>query len=306
MRSKVLRVMDYRAVDLAPMLKAFVLDGDALERELRRVANPYIRWEAAAAVTPGSQVVCRLRSSCERFQREAVRFVAGSGMFHRDLEALAAGMAVGETRGLTLPEGRVELTVLETLERVVPEPDDEMVRRLGLEGVSTLAEYRAYLAALQKEKYLESALYEPARYLRDRVLEESEFLLFKEDWRDAVSRRLERSRVLARQEGLTLEKMTPEQFEGRIPVTSYHQLVAMLQDTEWDTLRMHLLGKHFALTDGFSVSQADYEAYIADYVKTWRSTEERAREVDPYESFAYMEYANHAYSVLSTYVKQLF
>jgi len=306
MKSYVLRVLDYRTVDLKPQLRPFVLDETALEKELLRLTNPYIRWEQGAEATPGGQVTCRLHSDCQRFNRERIKFVAGSGMFHKELETLSIGMKVGETREIGLPEGRVELTVLETLNRVVPEPDDGMVERLGLEGVSTLVEYRTYLAAQQKEKYLESALYEPVQYLRSRVLEESEFLIFKEDWRDAVSRRLERSRVLARQEGMTLEEMTPEQFEGRIPVKSYHQLVAMLQDTEWDTLRLHLLGKHFALTDGFSVSGADYESYIADYVKDWHTTAEKAREVDPYGSFVYMEYVNHACNVLRQYVREMF
>ena len=144
------------------------------------------------------------------------------------------------------------------------------------------------------------------QHLMKTVLAESEFVLFKEDWAAVVRQKLERSQVLCRQEGLVLEEMTPEQFNGRIPVKSYYEFVAMLQDDAWDTLRMHLLGKEYACTDGFTVDEAGYEEYITDYVKFWHTTDEQAREIDPYDSFVFGEYVNHAYSVLRAYIKQLF
>ena len=306
MKSRVLQVKDYRTVDLKGWIKPFVLDEAALEREFQRLTNPYIRWEPGTQAVSGDLVTCRLASECPRFQKDRVRFAAGSGMFHPVLENLSVGMSVEETRNTELPEGKVTLTVLEVTRRVVPEPTDEMAVKLGLEGVSDLASYRAYLTGQQKEKYLEEASYEPMQRLAEAVLVESEFVLFKEDWAAAVAQKLERSRTLCRQEGLVLEEMTPEQFNGRIPVKSYYEFVAMLQEDAWDILRMHLLGKYYAQTDGFTVSEADYEAYIADYVKSWHTTAERAREVDPYDSFVFGEYINHAYHVLRTYVKQLF
>ena len=73
MKSRVLRAKDYREVDVKPLLKPFVPDEAALEAELRRLANPYIRWEDGTTVSSGDQVVCRLASDCPRFQREKVR-----------------------------------------------------------------------------------------------------------------------------------------------------------------------------------------------------------------------------------------
>ncbi len=306
MESKVLQAKDYRTVDLKEWIKPFVLDEETLEREFRRLTNPYIRWEPGDQAASGDLITCRLVSDCPRFHKDSVRFAVGSGMFHPGLEKLSVGMSVGETREMDLPEGRVALTVLEVTRKVVPEPTDDMAAKLGLEGVSDLASYRAYLAGQQKEKYLEKALYEPMQHLAEVMLAESEFVLSKEDWAAVVQRKLERCRVLCRQEGLVLEEMTPEQFNGRIPVKSYYECVALLQDDAWNTLRMHLLGQYYARTDGFTVGEEAYEMYIADYVTFWHTTDEEAREVDPYDSFVFNEYANHGYSVLREYVKQLF
>ena len=45
MKSRVLQIKDYREVDITPLLKPFVPDEAALETELRRLTNPYVRWE---------------------------------------------------------------------------------------------------------------------------------------------------------------------------------------------------------------------------------------------------------------------
>lgn len=304
MKSRLLQAMDYHTIDMGDRIRPFVPDEAALEQELHRLANRHIRWEPGSVAARGDLAVCRLTSGCPRFNRDDVRFAVGSGMFHPELESLVVGMSVGETRELALPEGRVALTLTAVTNRFVPEPDDGMTAALGLEGVSSLAQYREYLLTQQKEEYLSSALYELSRYLEEKLLAGSEFVLYKEDWQAAVERRLQRCRALARDEGMTLEEMTPEQFQGRIPVKSFHELVAMLQSEAWDSLRMHLFGKYYARTDGFTVNETSYETYITEYAHTWHTTREMAREVDPYESYVFNEYVCHASQILRQYIRE--
>ena len=306
MKSRVLRLKDYREVDVKSLLKPFVPDDAALEAELRRLTNPYIRWEAGTAVSPGDQAVCRLVSDCPRFQKEKVRFVAGSGMFHKELENLSMGMTVGGTREIVLPEGRVSLTLTGVMNRVAPEPGDKMVEKLGLDGVHTVAAYRAYLLEQQKAAAFQEDSYDALNHLMREVIGGSEFVLDREDWAETINRELDRCRTLCRQEGMTLEEMTPEQFQGRIPVKSYHELVAMLQYDGWDNLCRYLLGCRYAETDGFHSGEAEYEAFIADYAKTWRVCAENAREANPFESFIFNEYAGHAYTVLKNYIREFY
>ena len=306
MKSRVVQIKDYREVDVKSLLKPFVPDGAALEAELRRLTNPYIRWEAGTTVFPGDQVVCRLASDCPRFQKEKVRFVAGSGMFHKELENLSIGMTVGGTREIVLPEGRVSLTLTGVMNRVAPEPGDEMVEKLGLDGVHTVAAYRAYLLEQQKAAAFQEDSYDALNHLMRAVIGGSEFVLDREDWAEAINRELDRCRTLCRQEGMVLEEMTPEQFNGRIPVKSYHELVAMLQYDGWDKLCRYLLGCRYAENDGFRAGEAEYGEFIADYVRSWHVSEENAREANPYDSFLFNEYAGHAYTVLKEYIRRFY
>lgn len=304
MKSRVLRLFDYKTIDIKPLLKPFVPDEEALEKELQRLANRHIRWEEGTTLSAGDQAVCRLESECPRFRKEKVRFVAGSGMFHRELEALAVGMSVGESKTLELPEGKVCLILTAVMNRNVPPVSDGMVEELGLEDIRTVEAYRAYLLAQQKEAAFQDALPEPQRKLMREVCGRSEFILYKEDWSAVVAQELERCRVLSRQEGLTLEEMTPEQFVGRIPVKSYHELVAMLEDEGWDRLCEHLLGCLYAEGDGFQPKEADYEAFIADYVKTWHTTEEKAREANTLDYYLFHQYIGHAHKIHTQCIRE--
>lgn len=304
MKSRVLRVMDYRNVDMKPLLKPFVPDEAALEKELMRLANPYIRWEEGTTVSAGDQVICCLESDCPRFRREKVRFVAGSGIFHWELEALSIGMSVGEIKTAELPEGKVSLCVTAVKNRLVPRISDEMVEKLGLEGVRTVDDYSVYLLKQQKDAAFQEILYVSQKELMKEVLSGSEFVLHREDWSAAVKGELDRCRVLCRQEGMVLEEMTPEQFADRIPVKSYHELVAMIQDNSWDSLCEHLLGRYYGERDGFCPNEADYEAFIADYTKSWNITEEKAREINTLDNYIFERYIGYAYDVQLQYIRE--
>ena len=150
MQSKLVAAKDYHEVALD--IPAFVPDQAALQKELDRLRNPYVTWEPGGAVAAGDMVRCSLRSALPRFQKDSIRFVAGSGMYNPTLEALAIGMQAGETRTATLPEGEVDLTVQAVQKRVVPALTDEMAAACKLPGVRTVAGYRRYLLAQQRTK----------------------------------------------------------------------------------------------------------------------------------------------------------
>ena len=158
----------------------------------------------------------------------------------------------------------------------------------------------------QREAAFGQDSFEALKKLTREVISGSEFILYREDWAEAINRELDRCRTLCRQEGMVLEEMTPEQFNGRIPVKSYHELVAMLQYDGWDKLCRYLLGCRYAENDGFRAGEAEYGEFIADYVRSWHVSEENAREANPYDSFLFNEYAGHAYTVLKEYIRTFY
>ena len=302
MRSYVLSMKDPKQVDLSASLVAVPIDAEKVEAELRRIALPYVRWEPAAEAAAGDLAICRMHSELPRFERPKLKLMLGSGMFRREIEEAAVGMKPGGEKTVTLPEGAVQLTLMEVSRQTIPEPDDEMVRALRLESVASVEDYREHLREKLRLDAAKELSREPLEQLICAVLDGSEFVLYPEDWRRIVNQRLDRSRVLFRQEGIDMERATPEDFVGRIPVKSYHELVAMEQDDAWRTLCLCLLGMHWAEGDGFRPTEAEYEEELRSYRKTWRATEEEAVAVTPWESFVVGAYIRHAVDLLEQVV----
>lgn len=304
MRSRALRIIDYRDVPLE--IVPFQADKEALEQELQRLANPYIQWKEGDTVSPGDLAVCKLQSDCPRFHKEAVRFIAGSGMFQREVEMAAVGLSVGETTSVHLAEGVVTITLHSVQNRVVPSLTDEMVQALDLEGVHTLEDYRQYLLDAQRDKAFNNASYALLGQLFQAVCHGSEFVLCKEDWKTAVNLELNRCRALSKREGLVLEEMTPQEFEGRIPVQSYDELVIMVQESAWDSLYRYLLGRYYAEQDGFSVDEAGYQAYVEQTCQETGESPEQVKEVHPWQLYEFNAYCTHTYQVWTEYLKQVY
>ncbi len=301
MESRVLYVKDYHSIPLER--KPYVPDEKELQREIQRLANPYICWADGDMAATGDMVICRLHSDCPQFQREKVKFIVGSGMFHSGLESHVAGMRLGESRSVALSEAQVEITVISIKNRQVPNVDDKMVAELGLDGVQTVADYENYLQCQQREAYLEETVSNLSYTLIRAVIDGSEFVIRKEDWRAVAELELNRCRAVAGQDGMVLEEMTPEQFEGRIPVKTYDGLVALVQNEAWDMLCGYLLGCYYAESDGFEVNAETYETFIRDCCEQQKTSEEDVRRIYSYELYRLNEYRGHFYDMLAQYIR---
>lgn len=303
MRSRVLTLKDPRTVKLPEELTRFKPNQEELEQDLRRAVNRFIRWKKGEKAAGGDMVVCRLASDCPRFQKERVKFIVGSGMFHRELEALADGMTVGETRALDLPEGRVSLTVLEVTNRLVPELTDELVEKMGLEGVRTAADYTGYLVGQQKAEWDRMAPIHLTDYLTRQVIDGSEFVLYEEDWQALVDLRLNFFRACMKKEGLTLEEMTPEQIALRFPAGSYYELVSKVQRDEWTSLCLILMGRQLAAEAGAVPDEDGYVRELRSRIGAWAPDEEGVRALFSYEQYVKFFYSSLADEALSDAAK---
>ena len=302
MKSRVLRAADYRGTELE--VPRFQPDYEAVEKEFERLARRNAGWAEGGAASAGDIAECRLESSLPRFSKERVRVVVGSGMFDRRVEDALLGRMPGESFALELDGAAVSVSVLSVKNRVAREPDDSMAAALGIEGVETLDDYAGRIIQAQRSEAFDSVLRDMLFRIRDAVISGSEFQLCKEDWAYCVKLELDYCRAVAALEGLKLEEMTPEQFAWRVPVKSYYELVAMLQDSAWEKLCEGLLGRYYAAADGFDVTEAEYEAQAADYAKEWRLSAEAARAVFSPEYFRMNAWSEHAYSVWKEYIAE--
>ncbi len=303
MQSRVISMFPYQKVDITPFKRKPAIDEEKLQKELDRVVYPYITWSDGDVAGMGDVVECSMASADKRFERVSARITVGAGLLDREEEKKLVGQKVGAALALVCRGSEVSLTILSVKKKCVPPLTDAMVAAMGIAGVETAEQYRGYLVKQMLDEQFPKDSYEAIQSVLRTVRQRSEVLITQEDWQQTVDWDLNRLAVIARLDGMELEKMTAKEFEGRIPVQSYYELVAMLQRDAWQNTWQMLLGQKLAEEDGFAVTEAQYEAFLADLARSWNSTVEAYRPAYPYAYYEAIQYRIHYYDAVSDYIR---
>lgn len=304
LQSKVLSMFPFEQVDLTPFKRRPEIDEAKLQKELDRVVYPYITWEEGEEAAPGDVLTCRMESENERFRRAEAKITVGVGLLDKQEEQKLVGARVGNVRTLTCRGSEVTVTVLGIRKRCVPPLRDEMVEALGLDGVHTVEQYRQSLVDQALDEQFTHDSYEVVQAVLHTVRQRSEVLISQEDWQQCVDWDLNRLAVLSALDGMDLKTMTAEDFEGRIPVKSYYELVAMLQHDAWQNTWQLLMGRKLAETDGFAVTREGYEAFLKESAEAWHHTADDYRPAYSYEYYEAIQYRIHYYDAVSGYIRE--
>ena len=171
MKSKVLSFAEYDQVDISMYKKVFKLDEKAYKKEIDFIKNKNSIWEETGEVTYGAFFVCNLESENPFFNRENLKIMVGQGFFHKKLEAMCVGLKKGTAGVLDVDGEKVTVTVRSIQQKKSPVITDEMIKDLGIEGVSNVEQYEAHLIREQKKKIAENEGYEAVQYVMDQVFE---------------------------------------------------------------------------------------------------------------------------------------
>ena len=208
MKSKVLSFAEYDQVDISMYKKVFKLDEKAYKKEIDFIKNKNSIWEETGEVTYGAFIVCDMESANPFFNRENLKIMVGQGFFHKKLEAMCVGLKKGTAGVLDVDGEKVTVTVRSIQQKKSPVITDEMIKDLGIEGVSNVEQYEAHLIREQKKKIAENEGYEAVQYVMDKVFEASTFDLKKADWKEMTDHEIKRLKAISREQGLNLETMT--------------------------------------------------------------------------------------------------
>ena len=242
MESRVIAMYDYHKVDLSEFVIHFTIDEEKIADEMNRLVNREATWEEGTVVSAGDMAEVSLDSKVKRYNKPKLKLAVGCNLFDPELEAALCGMHKGETKEITTAKGSVQVTVNRIMNKRVPQLTDEVIAKFGPEGVSSQAQFREFLIEQQKSEAMKKVYYSAEQKILKEVHDNSDYLIKHEDWSHAVTIQMNRYAALAESEGLELRKMTAKEFEGKIPVASYDQLVALVQESAWRYMEEYLAG----------------------------------------------------------------
>ena len=305
LKSKVLKEFDFRKADVSEV--DFTYKVENVEKELLRIKKKNKITYEANEVNKGDIVLCSLKSNNPKFNSE-ISINTGLELFNKEIEAGIIGMKKGESKITYVDDKNVSIEVMKIERCELPKVlTDEMVKKEEIEGVSTVKALEEHLKELH-QKNRDSAINNKASYLIEHVLKQvvsqGKYEIYEEDIQYLCDLEIQKSRVLAENEGLVLEKMTAEEFNGRIPVKSYDEFLNMVRNMKKNQIYVLIMGLKKAKEDGYEVMKEEYEKFLKDYYTMYKMDPEVARKAYSWDYYEATDYLIYYRDQIANYYKE--
>lgn len=182
-KSKALSVFDFRGADISQFIPDYKIDESQLESDMNRVLRAHGKMVSAEEVKTGDQTEISCVSENSKFNKEKVFVLVGKGLYSRELEEKIVGMKKGEEKEITVGGEKVRVCVKSITRTILPEVIDENVASFGIDGVSTVKDFRRYCIDKQITRFLDEdeCADMASAQLAQSVLNDSEFELDDEE-----------------------------------------------------------------------------------------------------------------------------
>ena len=178
MKSRLIKAINYEGLIELPITEEIPLSDIESEvgHELKKLLLSSRRTEETDVVSSGDAATLTLSSSVRKFDRSGLRLNVGKNLFSREIEASLIGRRVGETYETEAGGVPVTVTVDACMRNIIPvELTDEIVASHGIEGASTVEEFKRLKEDEYKALYTKYFIEWHAMQLADKWFERSEF-----------------------------------------------------------------------------------------------------------------------------------
>ncbi len=175
MKGYVTKLCDIDSIDIPAELLETHVDARLIEEELNALSLRYAKESDADCAAKGDIVHCQADGGSYPDGRSILLFTDTALPGAETAVRAVLGKSVGDTFDTELAGKFVTLTVKKIIRRTPVAVDDALVASLGMDGVSTVEDYRTYLTEkAQADAKLEQSKV-VMRYLVDELLNRSEF-----------------------------------------------------------------------------------------------------------------------------------
>jgi FKBP-type peptidyl-prolyl cis-trans isomerase (trigger factor) len=314
LRSKAVKVFNYKNLDLSEYIPEFTPDEEALKKDMDRMLKAFGMKIEGESVEAGDMAVITCTSETPKFNKKGITVIIGKGYFSKELEEKLIGVKKGENFSLEADGALVNGTVDRIVRPVVPEMTDESIAKLGIEGVGSVKDLKAFCVDKQIEKLLDEI--EEAdmasAYLWQKLSEESVFELDEEELKKAdeeaaiKEKELEAQKVVfeTEEERIKFEKEYEEEYGEPYSEVDFGEFTKNMYRME---LQLAALGYEEALKQGTAATYEEYENYI-DSIKNYypNLTMEEMKVQFPVEKYIKERYNDIICKELDDYVHSEF
>ncbi len=269
LKSKAIKVFDYRNLDLSEYIPEFTPDEEVLKKDLDRMLKAYGKKIEGESVESGDMIVLSCESETPKFNKKSITVMVGKGFFSKELEEKLVGIKKGEEFRLEADGAKITGNVEKITRTIIPELTDESVADLGIEGVGSVKDLKALCVDKQIGKLLDDI--EEAdmasAFLWQKLSEESVFEMDEEELRRADEQAAIKEKELEAQkpvfeteeERIAFEKEYEEEYGESYSEVDMGEFTKNMYRME---LQLGAMGYEEALRQGMALTYDDYEKYI--------------------------------------------
>ena len=258
------KLYDFRQTAIPAALLQAEVTGDELAAELHLAAARFTTIASVEAPIEKGDVVALEFVSGEKVKR----IYANVGKDFQDVETSLPGLRVGDSLQMPFAGKTVDAKIVSVKRLCVPALNDGYVQQLGIEKVSTVAEFEEYtfqqLAQRQRKRKFQGIM----GLVSKAMMANTDFAPVEEDnaWYMAVRAGLvARAQAFADREGKTFEQVLP--LLVRMPEKGVEECYAALKQMCIDRVQEAALGQAYAKELGVEFADEDTAALVGKYAE---------------------------------------
>lgn len=276
-KSKLLELCDFRTLPVPEKLLELRVPTASVEQDVQTVATRFLTIEPVKdAVQMGDFVVLTpdapldigditdYRAFAQANQGE-VQINVGKGFYDADWEQALVGKTLGDT--VTLPQrGNGQTATLTQIKRrVTPALTDELVARMGLEGIDTIEAYRASVTDKYAKRAHQTNVNALVGMLTKQLVAQCKFADLSEELAAEDASTMQQIEAMAAQRQTTVEAIVAQMVPGSDNKT-HEERLAELHEANLKQLKQRLIAEVMAAQDGVTFDRESYEKTVAQYL----------------------------------------
>lgn len=292
-KPEIIEMFDFKNVSIPDKLLEIKVPEAAVDQALHQVAKRYLTISRTdGPVQKGDIVIVDMQSGDTAWQREGEHINVGLGFSEPILEESLLGMYTGGEKSLSIKDSCVAIRVRSICRLTVPVLTDEHVQALGIDGVNTVEDYRAYVTENLLEKAKLEKLNALIPYVIKQIAEQSQFRIPE----DALQAQYDDLLCSIRRFTRVDEHTPEEEYLPAFCAKQFHKNIKTVEEAEHalrdlalEQVKQSAMALRFVEDAGKKFDESTYEAYLKDLSEMVGEPVETLREAAPYE--AYLEKA---------------
>ncbi len=212
------------------------MDENKTKESMDKVALKYHTYISADDINVGDIVSLKMSSDQKKFNR-SIKLNVMSGMFDKDFEQFLVGKKKNELYTYIREGLSVNVTIEDITRLVIPDVNDEMAKKEGIEGVNTVAELEQYFLKNELRTGLTNEFY--SNFVNF-YIGKCEFEVDNQDIEYMIECEMNRCREIAKTMNMVFDEMTEDQLAGAVGCRTIAEFKIMLNKVYNKNLRVAL------------------------------------------------------------------